>query len=93
MNLKVLERYLQDFITSQMPEIEQILIANTQHAEALKSSLGALKCAENNLYQGTSGELLAFDLREALDQISSITDEVLENDLLGSIFSRFCIGK
>ena len=34
MNLKVLERYLQDFITSQMPEIEQILIANTQHAEA-----------------------------------------------------------
>ncbi|NCG14283.1 MAG: tRNA uridine-5-carboxymethylaminomethyl(34) synthesis GTPase MnmE [Bacteroidetes bacterium] len=92
-DLKVLERHLQDLMTSQMPEIGQILIANTRHAEALKSSLGALKRAEDNLNQGTSGELLAFDLREALDHIGSITGEVMADDSLGSIFSRFCIGK
>lgn len=92
-DLKVLERHLQDLMANQMPEAGQVLIANTRHAEALKSSLGALKRAEDNLNQGTSGELLAFDLREALGHIGSITGEVVADDLLGSIFSRFCIGK
>jgi tRNA modification GTPase len=38
-------------------------------------------------------ELLAMDLRDALDQLGSILGQVTTDDLLGRIFSTFCIGK
>jgi tRNA modification GTPase len=45
------------------------------------------------LRAGLSGELVAVDLRDALRHLGSITGQVVADDLLSSIFSRFCIGK
>jgi tRNA modification GTPase len=42
---------------------------------------------------GLTGDLLATDIREALFHLGSITGEITVEDVLGSIFSRFCIGK
>ena len=42
---------------------------------------------------GLSGELLAIDLRRAQQQLGEITGQITSDDLLGSIFGRFCIGK
>jgi tRNA modification GTPase len=70
-----------------------VLIANTRHAEALRRSLEALGRVQEQLQAQASGELVAYDLREALRHLGSITGEITADDLLGSIFSSFCIGK
>ena len=60
---------------------------------ALNSSLTSLNKAEEGLNNGVSGEFIAFELKEALDSLGSITGEVIADDLLSSVFGRFCIGK
>jgi tRNA modification GTPase len=45
------------------------------------------------LRTGLSGDLLAEDLRQALFHLGEITGQVLPDDILGTIFSSFCIGK
>jgi tRNA modification GTPase len=72
---------------------EEVLIANARHAEALQAALHALMKAHTGLEGATSGELVAYDLREALQHLGSITGEIVADDLLSSVFSRFCIGK
>jgi tRNA modification GTPase len=70
-----------------------VLIANVRHASALEAAEDALTRAANGLHEGISGELVAYDLREALHHLGSITGEIVADDLLSSVFSRFCIGK
>jgi tRNA modification GTPase len=89
-DLEHLEQALQTRV--QIPEGD-VLIANVRHAEALNASTDALFRARESLELGTSGELVAYDLRDALRHLGSITGEVTADDLLGSIFGRFCIGK
>ncbi|MDP5067473.1 MAG: 50S ribosome-binding GTPase, partial [Schleiferiaceae bacterium] len=89
-DLEVLERHLESRV--QIPEGD-VLIANARHAEALGASIESLERARESLVLGTSGELVAYDLRDALRHLGSITGEVTADDLLGSIFGRFCIGK
>jgi tRNA modification GTPase len=70
-----------------------VLIANVRHASALEAAEDALTRAANGLHEGISGELVAYDLRGALHHLGSITGEIVADDLLSSVFSRFCIGK
>lgn len=66
---------------------------NARHQNALRRSAGALALAEISLRAGESPELTAFELREALDALSELTGRVDTEDILGAIFSSFCIGK
>jgi len=61
--------------------------------EALLSCIGNLKNAQAVFQQTQSGELMAEDLRQAQLNLNSITGEFNTEDLLGKIFSSFCIGK
>jgi tRNA modification GTPase len=65
-------------------------IARTRHLDALQRASRALDCALENRM---SGELLAEDLRLAHQCLGEITGEFTSDDLLGRIFSSFCIGK
>jgi tRNA modification GTPase len=71
----------------------EILIANIRHAKALKTSLDSILKAEKCLHDGSSGEIISYELRDALESLGSITGEIIADDLLSSVFSRFCIGK
>ena len=71
----------------------EILIANIRHAKALKTSLESILRAEKCLHDGSSGEIISYELRDALESLGSITGEIIADDLLSSVFSRFCIGK
>ena len=71
-----------------------IVITNSRHLEALKYSLNAIKSIKKGLKDGISGDLLSIDLNDAIINISIITGKIdIDQDILGSIFSKFCIGK
>jgi len=68
-------------------------IARRRHLDAIDKAEQHLKIADTNLHQLKAGELLAEELRLAQEALSSITGEFSSDDLLGRIFSDFCIGK
>lgn len=71
---------------------ENVVLARKRHIIALELALTYTKNAIEQLNNGAS-ELLAEDLRQAGIQLGSITGEFSSDDLLGEIFSSFCIGK
>ncbi|HHJ34303.1 MAG TPA: tRNA uridine-5-carboxymethylaminomethyl(34) synthesis GTPase MnmE [Gammaproteobacteria bacterium] len=68
-------------------------IARRRHLDAIETAEQHLAIADKNLHQLKAGELLAEELRMAQEALSSITGEFSSDDLLGRIFSDFCIGK
>ena len=69
------------------------LVTNARHAEALRKSLTNLESVLTGMALHIPGDLLASDLREALSALSEITGEVSNEEVLGVIFGKFCIGK
>ena len=71
-----------------------IIITNSRHLEALNNSLKAIESVNKGLKEGLSVDLLSIELNEAIINISIITGKIdIDQDILGSIFSKFCIGK
>jgi len=68
-------------------------IARRRHLDALERARSSLLQGEEMLAAHQAGELLAEDLRQAQQALSEITGEFTPDDLLGRIFSSFCIGK
>jgi len=68
-------------------------IARRRHLDAIDIAEQHLDIAHKNLHHLKAGELLAEELRIAQESLSSITGEFSSDDLLGRIFSDFCIGK
>lgn len=70
-----------------------ILMTNARHYEAMKNSQTALQTAKENLINGSPTDIVAIDIRESLHYLGEITGEVTTEELLGNVFSKFCIGK
>lgn len=69
------------------------LVTNARHYQALMDAQIALYRVEDGLAAGTPTDLVAQDIREALYHLGSIVGEINTEEILGNIFSRFCIGK
>ena len=69
------------------------LVTNARHYNALCSASRALTLARSGVLSGTSGDLVSQDLREALYHLGTITGAITTDEVLGNIFSNFCIGK
>lgn len=74
-------------------EDASLLVTSSRHRDALQKAGGHLAHAIKALDEGITGDLLAVDLRAALHELGTLTGEITNEDLLDSIFSRFCIGK
>jgi len=72
---------------------EGVILSNARHYEALQATLKNLQAAQQGIEAKLSGELVASDIRSALNHLGEITGEVTTDDLLGNIFGKFCIGK
>jgi len=73
---------------------ESLYLARERHLIALRAARAHLDVAGQHAAQDDQSlDLFAEELRLAQDQLSSITGEFTPDDLLGVIFSRFCIGK
>ncbi|WP_297977795.1 tRNA uridine-5-carboxymethylaminomethyl(34) synthesis GTPase MnmE [uncultured Capnocytophaga sp.] len=92
-NIDELKKILSLYVKNLSPSAGNTIITNIRHYEALNNALQALEKVEEGMQIRLSGDLLAIDIRETLYHLGSITGAVSNDELLGNIFSRFCIGK
>lgn len=71
----------------------ETVVNNARHADALAKSSDALQTVLTGLDKGLTSDMVALDIRNALYQLGLITGEVTNDEVLDSIFTRFCIGK
>ena len=69
------------------------IITNARHYEALIKANDCINNVKDGLKNEISSDLLAIDIRQAIYHFGHITGEISSDDLLGNIFSKFCIGK
>ncbi|MDX1813072.1 MAG: tRNA uridine-5-carboxymethylaminomethyl(34) synthesis GTPase MnmE, partial [Gammaproteobacteria bacterium] len=74
-------------------ETEGLFIARRRHLDALERARNSVESGYEQFKFHNAGELLAEDLRQAQKALNEITGEFDNEDLLGEIFSSFCIGK
>ena len=70
-----------------------LLVTSSRHRDVFEKTMNHVESALNGLMGGLTGDFLAIDLRAALQSLGTITGEITNEDILDSIFSRFCIGK
>jgi tRNA modification GTPase len=73
--------------------IRETIVTNVRHADALRHTHAAIERTLSGLNNNIPGDLIAQDIREALHHLGEITGEVTNDELLGNIFGKFCIGK
>jgi tRNA modification GTPase len=71
----------------------EALVTNGRHIEALRQAREAIAAARQGARDKAPGELVAGDVRGALEALGEVTGEAVAPDLLERIFARFCIGK
>lgn len=72
---------------------DKIFVSNWRHFEALKLLLESINKTEQGLTHQLPSDLIASDIRTCLHHLGEITGEVSTEEILGNIFSKFCIGK
>lgn len=74
-------------------DTSSLLVTSSRHRDSLQKARENVRRAITALDQGMTGDFLSIDLRAALKDLGTITGEITNEDVLDSIFSRFCIGK
>lgn len=92
LGINELKSYIKKTIGFEL-EAEGNFSARRRHLDALERAYKLVKNGEQQLKAHKAGELLAEDLNQAQKVLSEITGEFTADDLLGEIFSNFCIGK
>ena len=90
--LELLRAHLKDCVGFH-PAGAGVLSARARHLDALRRARAHVEEAHRLLSERHAGELVAQELTDAQRQLGEITGEVTSDDLLGRIFSSFCIGK
>ncbi len=74
---------------------DDLMALTSRQMQALQDAAGNIRAAAEFLTSNSGGntELIALELREALDKIGQISGEFVTEDVLGIIFQRFCVGK
>lgn len=70
-----------------------VCISNSRHYEALVRALKAIQKVQQGLDEQLSGEFLSMDLQDCLDALGEVTGQITSQEVLHTIFSKFCIGK
>lgn len=78
-----------------VPQIGEhdVIVTNLRHYEALVKALEAVRRVKEGLEIGISGDFISQDIRECMFYLGEITGQISTDEILGNIFSKFCIGK
>ena len=72
---------------------EDVIVTNLRHYEALSNALNAIRRAKEGLEIGIASDFISQDIRECMFYLGEITGQISTDEVLGNIFSKFCIGK
>lgn len=92
-NIQDLKNELSSYVEHLKSEEGNVVITNQRHYEALQKSLNSVKQVGEAVSSQITTELLAYELRNALEHLGEISGEFTNDEVLGNIFSKFCIGK
>lgn len=85
---RIVSRTLQGAVNEQSG-----ILTNSRHYQLLQAALKELYIVEEELERGSSQDLMAISLKGVIQHLGEISGSVTNDDILGSIFSSFCIGK
>lgn len=91
-NIHLIADHLQK-VVQEVRLSDKTIVSNTRHYEALQNALAAILSVGDGLHRKISPDLFTTDIRKALYHLGEITGEITTDDILGTIFSRFCVGK
>lgn len=92
-NIQDLKNELSSYVEQLKSEEGNVVITNQRHYEALQKALDSVNRVEEAVTSQISTELLSYELRSALEHLGEISGEFTNDEVLGNIFSKFCIGK
>lgn len=92
-NINELKKQLVKLFDLRTVSATDTIVTNARHAQSLRNAAEALKKVIEGLNNSIPGDLLALEVRYALEELGQITGQVTNGDLLENIFSKFCIGK
>ncbi len=93
MNIEYLKERLVGMVDDGTIDPSQQIISSVRHVNALRKVDESLVAVENGFAEQVTSDFIAMDMRQALHWLGEITGEVSTDDILGNIFSKFCIGK
>jgi tRNA modification GTPase len=93
LGITALKDKLVQLINNGFDSSQETIIVNVRHHDALLKTISALEKAKEGIITQVSGDFIAMDIRQAMFHLGSITGDISSDDLLGNIFSKFCIGK
>jgi tRNA modification GTPase len=92
--LEALKKELTSLVNIGALSNNETIVTNSRHFEALNNALAAINSVQQGIDLEISTDLFAIDIRECLRHLGTITgDYDVDKDILGHIFSNFCIGK
>jgi tRNA modification GTPase len=91
--IDVLKSKLVSLITGSIDLANDTIVSNVRHYDALRQTAEYLSKALYDLDNNISADFVAMDIRQAMYYLGTITGDISTDDLLGNIFSKFCIGK
>lgn len=91
-NIPLLKDKLYQLATANL-QPDTTVVTNMRHYEALVNAQRALNEVTVGVNNQNTGELIALDIKRALEYLGEISGEVTNDEILGTIFSKFCIGK
>ena len=88
-----LKKLIEIYISQNLIREESSIMINERHYQLLKKVKDSLLNVKNNIKNKSNTDLLAMDVKYALNHLGEITGEITNDEILGNIFSKFCIGK
>ena len=74
-------------------DLNEVVVPNLRHKLLLEKSCDATEAMIELIQNGSTGDLMAIHIQEAIDALGAISGENVKMDVLEQIFSRFCVGK
>ena len=92
-NIESLTEEISSYISSLTSQLDNSTISNSRHYDLLNKTYEEIHKVKTSIANNVSSDLLAIDIKQAIYYLGELTGEISNDEILGNIFSKFCIGK
>ena len=92
-NIDNLRQEISDYINNLTSQIDNSTVSNSRHYDLLNKTYEEIHKVKVSISNNVSSDLLSIDIKQAIYFLGELTGEISNDEILGNIFSKFCIGK